>query len=319
MISPALSAPATTLPPLLALIGRTPLVPLHFPEAGATIYAKAEFLNPSGSIKDRLAACILLDARERGLLKPDSIILECTSGNTGIALAMVGTALGYRVKILMSESASVERRHLMRHFGADLQLFKADRGYITGIELSEEMAARDPRIFLPRQFANPLNAQDHVDHTGREILTQLPGRIDAFVSGYGTGGTLNGCSRALRAAHPEIKIVAMEPAEAAMLSGESPCCHSIEGVAGGYLPPLLKDVTVDWPEKVPSHEALAMTRRLARDFGFLVGTSSGANVVAALRTAKKLGPGAQVVTILCDRAERYYSTRLFAETPAPSA
>ena len=316
---PSSPVPATTtLPPLLGLIGRTPLVPLHFPEAGVTLHAKAEFLNPSGSIKDRLAACILLDARERGLLRPDSIILECTSGNTGIALAMVGTALGYRVKILMSESASVERRHLMRHFGAELQLFKADRGYITGIEMSERMAAEDPRIFLPRQFANPLNAQDHVDHTGREILAQLPGRIDAFVSGYGTGGTLNGCSRALRAAHPGLKVVAMEPAEAAMLSGESPCCHHIEGVAGGYLPPLLQGVHVDWPEKVSSADALAMTRRLARDFGLLVGTSSGANVVAAIRTAKKLPAGARVVTILCDRAERYYSTKLFAEPSASS-
>ncbi len=318
MNSAASPQSASNLPPLLALIGRTPLVELRFADEGVTLHAKAEFLNPSGSIKDRLAACILLDARDRGLLRPDSIILECTSGNTGIALAMVGTALGYRVKILMSDTASVERRHLMRHFGAELQLFQADRGYITGIELSEEMAARDPRIFLPRQFANPLNAQDHVDHTGREILAQLPGRIDAFVSGYGTGGTLNGCSRALRAAHPHLKVVAMEPAEAAMLSGESPCCHSIEGVAGGYLPPLLRGVQVDWPEKVSSADALAMTRRLAREFGLLVGTSSGANVVAALRTARRLGPDARVVTILCDRAERYYSTKLFAETPAPS-
>lgn len=312
---PAAPAPTHSLPPLLALIGRTPLVELHFRDEGVTLHAKAEFLNPSGSIKDRLAACILLDARERGLLQPDSIILECTSGNTGIALAMVGAALGYRVKILMSDTASVERRHLMRHFGAELQLFKADRGYITGIEMAERMAAEDPRIFLPRQFANPLNAQDHVDHTGREILAQLPGRIDAFVSGYGTGGTLNGCSRALRAAHPHLKVVAMEPAEAAMLSGESPCCHHIEGVAGGYLPPLLQGVQVDWPEKVSSADALAMTRRLARDFGLLVGTSSGANVVAALRTARKLPPGARIVTILCDRAERYYSTKLFAEAP----
>ena len=315
MTAPAVSS---SLPPVLGLIGRTPLLALRFPEEGVTIQAKAEFLNPSGSIKDRLAACILLDARERGLLRPDSVVLECTSGNTGIALAMVGAALGHRVRILMSDTASVERRHLMRHFGAELQLFKADRGYITGIELAEEMAARDPRIFLPRQFANPLNAQDHVDHTGREILAQLPGRIDAFVSGYGTGGTLNGCSRALRAAHPGLKVVAMEPAEAAMLSGESPCCHHIEGVAGGYLPPLLDGVKVDWPEKVASADALAMTRRLARDFGLLVGTSAGANVVAALRTARRLGPESVVVTILCDRAERYYSTKLFAETPVSS-
>lgn len=318
MSSAAPASPTPAVPPLLSLIGRTPLIALHFANEGITLHAKAEFLNPSGSIKDRLASYILLDARARGLLKPDSIILECTSGNTGIALAMVGTALGYRVRILMSETASVERRHLMRHFGAELQLFKADRGYITGIEMSEEMAAADARIFLPRQFANPLNAQDHVEHTGQEILAQLPGRIDAFVSGYGTGGTLNGCSRALRAAHPEIKIVAMEPAEAAMLSGESPCCHSIEGVAGGYLPPLLQGVAVDWPEKVASAEALAMTRRLAREFGLLVGTSSGANIVAALRTARRLGPEARVVTILCDRAERYYSTKLFAEPAAPS-
>lgn len=318
MTASSSSAPAASLPPVLSLIGNTPLLALPFPDFGVTLHAKAEFLNPSGSIKDRLAAHILLDARARGLLRPDSIILECTSGNTGIALAMVGAVLGYKVKILMSDSASIERRHLMRHFGAELQLFHTDRGYITGIELSEQMAAADPRIFLPRQFANPLNAEDHVHHTGQEILRQLPGRIDAFVTGYGTGGTLNGTSRALRAAHPAIKIVAMEPAEAAMLSGESPCCHQIEGVAGGYLPPLLQGVHVDWPEKVSSADALAMTQRLSREFGLLVGTSSGANVVAALRTAQKLGPAARVVTILCDRAERYYSTKLFAETPVPS-
>ena len=305
-------------PPLLDLIGRTPLLPLRFADVGTTIYAKAEFLNPSGSIKDRLARHILLDARDRGLLRADSTVLECTSGNTGIALAMVGAALGVRVKILMSDTASVERRHLMRHFGAELQLFKADRGYGTGIELAEKMAAADARIFLPRQFATPLNAEDHVASTGREILEQLPGAIAAFVSGYGTGGTLNGVSRALRAVHPQLQVVAMEPAEAAMLSGEAPCCHSIEGIAGGYLPPLLSGVKVDQVEKVSSADALAMTRRLAREFGLLVGTSSGANVVAALRTAQRLPAGARVVTILCDRAERYYSTKLFAETLAPS-
>jgi cysteine synthase A len=145
-------------PPVLTLIGDTPLLPLHFPETGRTLYAKAEFLNPSGSIKDRLALAIIEDAEERGLLRPDSIILECTSGNTGISLAMVGAAKGYRVKILMSESASVERRHLIRQLGGEVQLFAANRGYATGIELSLELAAQDPRIFLPRQFENPLNA-----------------------------------------------------------------------------------------------------------------------------------------------------------------
>lgn len=304
------------MPPILSLIGRTPLLPLHFADEGVTLYAKAEFTNPSGSIKDRLALTILTDARERGLLKPDSLIVECTSGNTGISLAFVGTVMGYRVRILMSENASVERRHLMRHFGAEIQLFKPTRGYFTGIELSRQQAAADPRIFLPRQFENPLNARDHEEHTGREIITQLEGKVDAFVSGYGTGGTLTGCGRTLKQHNPRVHVVAMEPAEAAMLSGESPCCHSIEGVAGGYVPPLLDKQVIDEVVKVPSGAALVMTRRLAREFGLLVGTSSGANVWAALQVARRLGGSARVATILCDRAERYYSTSLFGPAAA---
>lgn len=300
---------------VLRLIGNTPLMPLCFPEEGLTIHAKAEFLNPTGSIKDRMAVSILCDARDRGLLHDASIVLECSSGNSGIALAMAGAVLGHRVRILMSDTASVERRHLISHFGAELVLFKADRGYATGIEMTERMAADDPRVFLPRQFANPLNAEDHRLHTAREILNQTDGAVDAFVSGYGTGGTLNGVARGLRESCPGVRIVAMEPAEAAMLQGETPCCHSIEGVAGGYLPPLLDGVSIDAAEKVGSADALAMTRRLAREYGFLVGTSSGANVVAALRVARSLPAGARVVTILCDRAERYFSTRLFATEP----
>ena len=312
----ALPPASLSQPPLFALIGHTPLLELRFEPEGVTIFAKAEFLNPSGSIKDRLALYILTDARRRGLLRPDSVVLECTSGNTGIALAMIGAAMGVRVKILMSDTASIERRHLMRHFGAELQLFHTDRGYATGIEMAEKMAAADARYFLPCQFANPLNALDHVEHTGREILAQMDGRVNAFVSGYGTGGTLNGVSRALRAACPGVEITAMEPAEAAMLSGEMPCCHSIEGIAGGFVPPLMQGVALDRREKVASADALAMTQRLAREFGLLVGTSSGANILAALRTARRLGPVARVVTILCDRAERYYSTKLFADASA---
>ncbi len=297
--------------PVLSLIGNTPLVPLRFEPEGLTVFAKCEFLNPSGSIKDRLALTILTDAQRRGLLRPDSIVLECTSGNTGISLAMVGAALGCKVKILMSDTASVERRHLMRHLGAELELFKADRGYVTGIELSREMAAKDPRYFLPRQFENELNAADHEHGTGVEIIRQMDGRVDAFVAGYGTGGTLRGCGRALRTALPGVMICAMEPAEAAMLSGEMPCCHRIEGVAGGFVPPLLQGVHLDRHLKVASADALTMTQRLAREFGLLIGTSSGANATAALRLARELGPQARVVTILCDRAERYYSTGLF--------
>ncbi|HLP09951.1 MAG TPA: cysteine synthase family protein [Opitutaceae bacterium] len=300
--------------PLLDLIGRTPLLALSFADEALTLHAKAEFLNPSGSIKDRLARCVIEDAEARGLLRPDSIILECTSGNTGIALAAVGAAKGYRVRILMSETASVERRHLMRQLGAEVVLFKATAGYATGINLSLEMAAADPRIFLPRQFENPLNAHDHECTTAVEIWEQMAGRVDAFVSGYGTGGTLCGCGRGLKARNGRVQVVAMEPAEAAMLAGEMPCCHAIEGIAGGYLPPLVKCAPLDRTLRVSSADALTMTRRLSREFGLLVGTSSGANVAAALALARELGPEARIVTILCDRAERYYSTRLFAET-----
>lgn len=298
-------------PPVLSLIGRTPMLPLRFAAEDRTIHVKAEFLNPSGSVKDRLALCIIEDAERRGLLRPDSIILECTSGNTGISLAMVGAAKGYRVKILMSDTASVERRYLIEQFGGEVQLFKPAGGYGTGIAMSKEMAAEDDRYFLPCQFENPLNAHDHEQYTGREILAQLPGPIAAFVSGYGTGGTITGCGKALRAAHPDVKIYAVEPAEAAMLSGEMPCCHSIEGIAGGYVPPLLRGAHIDQPIKISSDDAMTMTRRLTREFGLLVGTSSGANVAAALRIARDLDPAARVVTILCDRAERYYSTKLF--------
>ncbi len=297
--------------PVLSLIGNTALLPLSFADEGLTIFAKAEFLNPSGSIKDRLALHVIEHAEANGLLRPDSIILECTSGNTGISLAMVGAAKGYRVKILMSESASVERRHLIEQLGGEIELFPANAGYATGIQRSQTLAEKDPRIFLPRQFENPLNAQDHEETTAREILRQCEGAVDAFVAGYGTGGTLSGCGRGLLKANPTTRVVAMEPTEAAMLSGESPCCHAIEGIAGGYLPPLLAGATIHEIVKVSSSEAIAMARRLSRDFGLLVGTSSGANVIAALKIARRLGPQRRVVTILCDRAERYYSTQLF--------
>jgi cysteine synthase len=309
------SSPRHQAAPVLALIGQTPCVPLCFAAEGRTVHAKCEFLNPSGSIKDRFAKCVIQDAAGRGLLRPDSVILECSSGNTGIALAMVGAALGYGVAILMSESASQERRHLIRQLGAELILFPSGGRYQTGIELSQRMAAREPRYFLPRQFENPLNAADHSHHTGREIVAQVPGPIDAFVSGYGTGGTLAGCGLAIRARYPKARIVAMEPAEAALLAGECPCCHSIEGVTGGFVPPLLRAAPLDGELKVPSAEAMAMTRRLHREFGLLVGTSSGANVAAALRLARDLGPQSTVVTLLCDRAERYFSTRLFDLEP----
>jgi len=296
---------------VLALIGNTPILNLEFKPEGAVIFAKCEFLNPSGSVKDRFAASVILDAERRGLLRPDSIILECTSGNTGIALSMVGAAKGYRVTILMSEEASHERRRIIRQFGAELILFKSGGGYQTGIDLSREMAAKDSRYFLPRQFENPLNADDHEHTTGQEILRQVPGPIDAFVTGYGTGGTLAGVGKAIKHRNPKAKVFAMEPAEAALLCGEMPCCHRIEGVADGFIPELLRSAPLDGEVKVTSAEALATALRLNREFGLLVGTSSGANVFAALKVARELGASGRVVTLLCDRAERYFSTALF--------
>lgn len=299
---------------VLSLIGNTPMVPLRFEPEGLTIHAKCDFLNPSGSIKDRLAKTVVLDAHTRGLLNPDSILLECTSGNTGIALAMVGAAFGYRVTILMSAGASEERRMLIRQLGAELVLFDSGGRYQTGIEMSREMAARDDRYFLTRQFENPLNLEDHEHGTGQEILRQVDGPIDALVSGYGTGGTLAGCGKAIKARWPEARILAMEPAEAALLAGECPCCHHIEGVADGFLPPLVRHAPLDGEVKVRSADAQAMALRLQREFGLLVGTSSGANVSAALSVARELGPKARVITLLCDRAERYFSTALFDAT-----
>ena len=303
---------------VLALIGNTPTVPLHFAEEGLTIYAKCEFLNPSGSIKDRLAKTVLVDAEQRGLINDESIILECSSGNTGIALSMLGAAMGYKVTILMSQGASQERRALIRQLGAELILFQSEGMYQTGIDLSREMSAKDSRYFLPRQFENVLNVEDHEHGTGLELIDQVPGPIAAFVTGYGTGGTLAGVGTAVKNRYPESRIVAMEPAEAALLAGECPCCHMIEGVADGFLPPLLRNAPLDGEVKVTSAAAMTMTKRLQREFGLLVGTSSGANVHAALQIARELGPDKLVATLLCDRAERYFSTRLFGDQALPT-
>jgi cysteine synthase A len=296
---------------VLSLIGNTPVVPLVFEQEGVTIYAKCEFLNASGSIKDRLAKTVLVDAEQRGLLRPDSIILECTSGNTGIALSMLGAAMGYRVAILMSQGASLERRMLIKQLGAELILFESEGRYQTGIDMSREMAEQDSRYFLPRQFENELNVDDHEHATGQELIRQVPGPIDAFVTGFGTGGTLAGVGKAIKARYPHAKIMAMEPAEAALLAGECPCCHMIEGVADGFIPPLLRNAPLDGEVKVTSVNAMAMTKRLHREFGLLVGTSSGANLCAAIQLAQELGPDRRVATLLCDRAERYFSTKLF--------
>lgn len=297
---------------LLATIGNTPLIPLTFRDLDRTIWAKCEFLNPSGSIKDRLARTIILAAEATGELREDSVILECTSGNTGIAFAMVGAARGYQVEIVMSERASCERRKIIEQLGARLTLF-SQSGYQHGIEWTRQMAAADSRYFLPRQFENPLNVWEHEHETSAELLQQAPGPIAAFISGYGTGGTLAGCYRGLKLANPHTQVFAMEPAEAALLAGEEACCHWIEGIAGGFIPPLMENIELDGHIKVSSPRAIEITKRLNSQFGLLVGSSSGANVAAALDVARDLPADAVVMTILCDRAERYFSTKLFAQ------
>ncbi len=300
-----------------SLIGNTPLIPLRLMPEAITLYGKCEFLNPSGSIKDRFALGIITDGERRGLLRSESIILECSSGNTGIALAMLGTAHGYGVTILMSEAASTERRQLLRRLGAEIILLSAGKTYQAGIDRSQAMAACDERYFLPRQFENPLNTEDHEHGTGPEIIRQAPAPIDAFVAGYGTGGSLGGCGRAIKKVYPQAHIVAMEPAEEKYHAAECRCCFCIEGVAGnGFIPPLLRQAPLDATVKITAAEAMQTTRRLHREFGLLVGTSSGANVAAALRIARDLPRGATVVTLLCDRAERYFSTALFGDDPA---
>ena len=301
-----------------SLIGNTPLLPLHFEAEGVTVWVKCEFLNPSGSIKDRIAAYIINDAEQRGLLKPDSIILECSSGNTGVAMAMVGGAKGYRVQILLSEGASHERRWLIRQLGGEVILFDSNGDYQTGIDISRRMAAEDARYFLPRQFENPLNVLDHETTTGRELLDQMQEPIGCFVAGYGTGGTLAGVGKAIKRAYPAAQIWAMEPSEAAMLAGEMPCCHRIEGIADGFIPKLLEGAPLDGHLRITSAEAHDMTLRLNREYGLLVGTSSGGNVAAALRLAREQKIEGAIVTMLCDRAERYFSTELFEEAEIES-
>ena len=300
-----------TIPAVLSVIGDTPMIELSFSAEGVKLRAKCEFRNPTGSVKDRLAKHVLLHAHQNGLLRPDSIILECSSGNTGIAMAMVGRVLGYQVTILMSRSASEERRKLIRQLGAELILFDSEGRYQTGIEISNRMAQENPRYFLPRQFENPLNVEDHEFGTGLEILSQVDGPIAAFVSGFGTGGTLAGCGKAIKKKWPDALICAMQPSSTELMAGECPCCHVIEGVADGFVPKLLEDAPLDRRILVSGLDATRMTRRLHREFGLLVGTSSGANVAAALQVATELPAGANVVTLLCDRAERYFSTPLF--------
>lgn len=289
---------------ILSLIGNTPLLRLR-PEH---IFAKAEFLNPGGSIKDRIALAMLEGAERDGRLKPDSVIVEPTSGNTGIGVALVGRLKGYRVLIVMPEGMSVERRKLIRALGADLELTPDSEGIAGAVDKVRAMAADDARVFVPQQFENPDNPRVHYEETARELWRQLNGDIACFVAGVGSGGTLQGVGKFLKEHKPGVKIVAVEPKNVSALLGHEPGLHQIQGIGDGFIPAVLDVKMIDQVIEVSDEAAIETTRQLGRDHGLLVGISSGANIWAARQLSHSIS--GNIATILPDRAERYFSTAL---------
>jgi cysteine synthase A len=289
---------------ILSLIGNTPLMRVR-PEH---IFAKAEFLNPGGSIKDRIALAMLEGAERDGRLKPDSIIVEPTSGNTGIGVALVGRLKGYRVRIVMPEGMSVERRKLIRALGAELELTRDSDGIAGAVEKVRAMAADDSRVFVPQQFENPDNPRIHYEETARELWRQLNGDIGCFVAGVGSGGTLQGVGKFLKEHKPGVKIVAVEPKNVSALLGHEPGLHQIQGIGDGFIPAVLDVAMIDQIVEVADEDAIETTRQLGRDHGLLVGISSGANIWAARQLARSMS--CNIATVLPDRAERYFSTAL---------
>ena len=301
---------------VLEAVGHTPMVRLQRmnPEGNAQILVKFEGLNVGGSIKTRTALNMIEEAEQKGLIHPDTVIVEPTSGNQGIGLALIGAVKGYRTIIIMPDSVSEERRKLVRHYGAEVILIH-DAGNIGDciecLQTALRMAKEDPNVYVPQQFANPANPMAHRHHTGLEILEQVAGPIDGFCSGVGTGGTITGIGEVLKAQNPQIEIWAVEPENAAILSGGSVGTHLQMGIGDGVIPDILNQKIYDDIYIVTDEEALETAKELACKEGIMCGISSGTNVAAALKLAKKLGPGKTVVTVLPDTAERYFSTPLF--------
>jgi cysteine synthase A len=297
---------------VLELIGNTPVVRLNRvagPDAAA-VWGKLESLNPSGSVKDRICLAMVEAAERAGRLHPGDTIIEPTSGNTGLGLALVAAVKGYRLVLTMPDTMSGERRSLLTAYGATLILTEDSPGMQGAVRKAEELCAADPQAFMPQQFTNPANPDAHRRTTAAELLEQLP-HIDAFVAGVGTGGTITGVSAALRAALPGIKVYAVEPAGSPVLSGQAPGLHHIQGIGAGFVPAVLDTAAYDAVLQVDDDEAAEYTRRLAREEGILAGISAGANVCAATRVARQLGPGKVVATIICDMGERYLTTNVF--------
>ena len=296
---------------VLDLIGRTQLVRLHrvAPEGAAEVLGKLEAQNPAGSVKDRIALSMVEAAEREGRIKPGDTLVEPTSGNTGIGLAMVCARKGYRLVLTMPEDMSVERRRLLERFGAELVLTAAIEGMTGAVHAAEQLVQRRG-YFMPQQFDNPANPDVHRRTTGPEILEATEGRLDAFVAGVGTGGTITGVGELLREAGLEVRIVAVEPARAPVLQGGRAGLHGIQGIGASFVPGVLNQEIYDEIISVRDEDALEMTERLTREEGLLVGISSGANVWAAVQVARELGAGKRVVTVLCDTGERYLSVAL---------
>ncbi len=298
---------------VLELIGATPLVRLHrvVPPAGAAVLGKLENLNPGGSVKDRIALAMIEDAERRGTLAPGATIVEPTSGNTGIGLALVAAVKGYRLVLTMPEDMSVERRRLFERYGAELVLTPAIEGMTGAVFAAQELVKKTPGAFMPQQFENAANPEMHYRTTGREILAATGGRVDAFVAGVGTGGTITGVGRLLREEiGTQVHIAAVEPARSPVLSGGRAGMHAIQGIGASFVPGVLDRDVYNEVIRVEDKEALVMARRLAREEGLLLGISAAANVIAAGKVAAKLGEGKTVVTMLCDTGERYLSVNL---------